>query len=422
MIRKRYFFILICLFLVSGGYFALSILRDTRIPDVNLVEINRIVKETEKGFLREEFLRPEGCPYDYTVTDRAGRLLFSSGSLAPQTLEETLKTRGTILDIQDKETVLGKVLISTNCTALLETGRKRMTVLAAGMFLVLPLLLTLYVIYLDRKLYRPFSRLQSFARHIAMGNLDAPLPMDKGHVFGVFTESFDMMREQLALARQKEAIANQSKKELVASLSHDIKTPVTSIKLVSELLLVTEKDTPAAGKIKTIYSKAGQIDRLITDMLHATLEDLGELKVNTAEKSSATLEPIIRNSDYDGKVDMGPIPGCLLLFDPLRLEQVIDNIIHNAYKYAGTKITVIPELSGDFLRIEFRDYGKGAPEEELPKLSCKFYRGSNSRLLEKSGSGLGLYISHYLMEQMGGELLYYNREDGFSVEIAIPLV
>lgn len=421
MIRRRYFFLIICLFLFTAGFFTYSILTGTSLPEVNMVEINRIVKNTEAGFFTGQFERPESCPYDYAVLGPSGNVLAVFGEEAPGTEDQAVKKHGAVFDVTDGDLILGKVLIATGYDSLLKSQQQKMAVLAAGIFVSLACLLLLYGVYLDRKLYRPFDRLQEFARHIAMGNLDVPLPMDRGHVFGAFTESFDIMREQLALSRQREAEAEKSKKELVASLSHDIKTPVTSIKLISELLLVTEKGSPAAAKITTIYEKAEQIDRLITDMLHSTLEDLGALTVTPEEKSSTVLESMIHRSDYCGKVSMEPIPGCLILIDPLRAEQVIDNIIHNSYKYAGTKIQVLSELDGGCLRLEFKDFGNGVPEEELPKLIQKFYRGSNSQGTQKGGSGLGLYISHSLMGQMGGDLLYFNRDDGFSVEIVFRL-
>lgn len=429
--QKRWFNIWICLFLAIGGFASYFIINGTSLPTVDMVEVNRIVKNVTAGFEYGRFSKPEDCPYDYTVLDSAGRVLYTSGERASLNVREAVRIHDAILDIREEDTVYGKVLIATNYAGQLLELRRKLACLALGMCGGLMGLALLYGRYLNRKLFKPFEALQGFARHIAMGNLEVPLPMDRDHVFGAFTESFDIMREELALARQREADANRSKKELVASLSHDIKTPVTSIKLVSELLLVTEQGTPAAGKIQTIYEKAEQIDKLITDMLHATLEDLGELKVQTEETSSEVLETMIRNSDYYGKVTMDSIPGCLLLLDPLRMEQVIDNVISNSYKYAGTGITIHTELMEGGLRLEFRDYGDGVPEEELPKLIQKFYRGTNSQTSGIpgsgtlgsgiQGSGLGLYISHYLMEQMGGELQYYNREDGFSVEIFIRL-
>lgn len=419
--HRRVFLVVICLFMAVGGVITGYILNGIRLPQVDMVAVNRIVKDVANGFEDGRFLKPESCPYDYTVLDREGHILYSSGVSAPSSVDLAVRNHGTVLDVAVGDVFYGKLLIGTQYNGELLKQKRKLTVLSFGMFGGMMILVLLYYTDVNKRLLKPFEKLQDFARHIAMGNLDVPLPMDRNHVFGAFTESFDLMREELEAARRREAEANRSKKELVASLSHDIKTPVTSIKLVSELLLVTEQGTQAADKIRTVYEKAEQIDHLITDMLHATLEDLGELKVHTEVKSSALLEPMVRNSDYYGKVAMDPIPGCLLLFDPLRMEQVIDNIISNAYKYAGTDLTIVSELMDGGLRLEFKDYGSGVPGEELPKLIQKFFRGSNSQSPEEHGSGLGLYIAHHLMVQMGGELQYYNRNDGFSVEIFIRL-
>lgn len=423
MIHKKWLAALLCLYCLAGGILASSVLKQTP-PPIDMVAVNRIVNHTLEQFENQDFSKMPGAPYDYTVLDTAGNVLFQTSPQAPSAISEAIRAHDAVLDVTDTDKNLqpyGKVLISTNYESFLALQQRRLTKLVLLMFALLLLMALCYTFYLNRMVFTPFQQLKDFAHHIAMGNLDAPLPMDKHHAFGAFTESFDIMREQLAEARQREAEANRSKKELVASLSHDIKTPVTSIKLVSELMLVTEQDAKVRGKIQTIYNKSEQIDRLITDMLQATLEDLGELRVTMSEESSALLEPMIRHSDFYGRVTMEPIPGCLLLMDTLRIEQVIDNIINNAYKYADTPITVRSEIQNGFLRLEFMDYGDGVPEEELPKLFQKFYRGSNSQSGSKNGSGLGLYIAHHLMHEMKGDIQYYNRPDGFSVEVLIRL-
>jgi signal transduction histidine kinase len=97
--------------------------------------------------------------------------------------------------------------------------------------------------------------------------------------------------------------------------------------------------------------------------------------------------------------------------DELRLAQVIDNIISNSYKYAGTSINVSSRIAGQYLEIAFQDYGPGVSEDESPLLFNKFYRAENSK--GKSGSGLGLYISKYLINKMSGEIDCDNTGDGF---------
>ena len=150
---------------------------------------------------------------------------------------------------------------------------------------------------------------------------------------------FDLLREELQCARQREYESNRSKKELVATLSHDIKTPVASIKAVSELMLLQVKDEKMMKHVNTIYSKAEQINLLVTDMFHATLEELQQLKLTVNEESSEVLVDMIENVNYyDHQIDYDPIPPCIILTDSVRMQQVIDNIMSNSYKYAGTQI------------------------------------------------------------------------------------
>lgn len=277
----------------------------------------------------------------------------------------------------------------------------------------------IYAVYIDRSIFRPFRKLQAFARHVAEGKLDMPLEMEKGNGFGAFAESFDLMREELAKARENERLANQSKKELVASLSHDIKTPVASIKAVSEVMILNSVIEDDISQLEVINAKADQINTLITNMFSATLEELQELTVRVTEESSVLLGDLIKNVDYNNRATISPIPECIVLIDMLRLLQVIDNIISNSYKYAGTSIGVLVNIKGQYLEIEFKDYGRGVSPEEIPLLFNKFYRARNS--VGKSGTGLGLYISQYLMDKMSGDIICRNIDGGFVVILRLHI-
>lgn len=423
MVKKHWLFLSLALtlYLLAAGLLFSHLITAFHLPVIDTMAVNRIVKETERQWDSKDFKKPEDCPYEYTVIGADGSVLFKSSSFVPDTELDAVRTHTAVLDISTEQKLLGKVFISTGYESSIQAGKKELAGLAA-LLILLPLLsVLLFTIFLNRVVLRPFRSLKDFARHIAMGNLDFPLPMDQNHIFGAFSESFDLMREQLKEARLKETAANKSKKELVASLSHDIKTPVASIKLTSELLLVTEKDAQVKAKLWTIYQKSEQIDRLITNMLQASLKDLGELTVTPVEISSKVLEAIIHDADYAGRLNAFSLPDCILCLDPFRMEQIVGNILNNAYKYAGTPITVRSDLTEDGLRLELMDYGKGVPEEELPMLFGKFYRGS-SREKEADGSGLGLYISRCLTERMGGIIECANREDGFSVILYLPLM
>jgi len=255
------------------------------------------------------------------------------------------------------------------------------------------------VLHLDLTILRPFQKLKTFASRVAQGDLSFQLEMDRKNRFGAFSESFDLMREQLAAARENERLANISKKELVASLSHDIKTPVSSIKIIAEL---NQAKYGANSEMSSIIRKADQIDLLISNMFTATLEELKQLKVSPTEITTAELEEHIRASDYQKRVKPFTLPECVVTADSLRFRQVIDNIIGNSYKYADTDIEVSGGFDGDFLTLTIRDFGPGVSADELSLLCEKFYRAGNAE--GKSGSGLGLYLSQYFLTEMGGSL------------------
>ena len=422
MIEKKHWAAAIVLFFIlCTGLFWAMFGRQQRMPQVDMAAVNRICREVEKQLEQGEFAPVEGAAYEYAVVGKGGLLFATAPGLAAN-VHDALKNHYSVADIGQNGRAEGKVLIATNLYEETMIQRRRLFAGCMAMLLILCLAAAGYLMFLDARVMKPFADLKSFARRVAMGDLDIPLLMDRKNAFGAFTESFDMMRAQLKEARQQEARANQSKKELVASLSHDIKTPVTSIKLISELLLVTEKEPGLRDKLLTVNQKAEQIDLLISNMLHASLEELGELKVDVKEEESTRLSEMIKNADYYGYVEAEEIPQCLLYMDLLRMEQVLDNIINNSYKYAGTSMRMLCRMEEEYLRLELQDYGKGVPDEEIPKLYQKFYRGSNTQGEAKQGSGLGLYISKHLMKQMGGDLQVFNRKDGFSVELLIRLV
>lgn len=403
----------------AGLLFFILINQITINTDVDVVAVNEIVKTVESDW-------PDLDPHNYSsitlpfvVLDNTGALIYETSNGLFTTFNNAIKHNGTIIDLAKDGQPLGKIIVINDYKQTFHDIKHQLALTVGIAFALLALLCGGYAIWLNRTVFKPFMRLQSFASQIATGNLDVPLPMGRHNPFGAFTESFDLMREQLAAARQSEYEANRSKKELVASLSHDIKTPVASIKAVVELMLVNTLDDKTTRQLTNIYAKADQIHLLITDMFHATLEEMTQLHVTVSEQSSSIVQEMFAKADYDERVHCEPIPPCLVLMDASRLQQVIDNIISNAYKYAKTDVTVRSRISSDCLEVSILDYGDGVDPDELPLLFNKFYRGANAQGL--SGSGLGLYISNYLMQNMQGEAECFNRSDGFTVILRLRL-
>jgi signal transduction histidine kinase len=339
----------------------------------------------------------------------------------PDNMQSAIRQGFLPMDITIGASIVGKALIETIPDDYIarEQIKLRKAIIASFALLCAISVATSLVIY--RMVVKPFERLEIFAHKISDGKFDEPLPMDRNNMFGLFTQSFDVMRDSLLKARQKQILAERAKKELIASLNHDIKTPVTSIRLTSELLQAVNTDPAIVDKLKIIEMKADQIGRLMNDMLQSALEELGELKITVTSEESGILRDMFKNADHLSKIRIGDIPSCLVELDSARMEQVVGNIIANSYKYAGTDIDVAFRICDNTMHIDINDYGKGVDSDELELICTKFYRGENARASQKEGEGLGLFISKLLMEKMRGGLQALNREDGFTVRLWIQL-
>lgn len=374
---------------------------------VDMLAVNEAVKLIETDIQKGE--------ERYSIEEKRNcEILFLTDEDYESRLNQALQEGKLLLDYWEQETIKGKIVFNIQGEKYQQLQKELYsTVIMVCLIISMIVYVLLGTVYLS--FVRPFQKLQKFSTEIAKGNLDIPLPMNRHNFFGAFTESFDLMREELKRARESEYAANRSKKELVAELSHDIKTPIATIKAVCEVLQVKEKKEDTLDKIEVIANKAEMIDSLVGNMFHATLEELEVLKVEPEEKSSLLVEEMILEQKYYGEIVLeNNIPECLLYFDELRLKQVIDNIIHNAYKYAKTECYVkFMEQEGG-VQIQIKDAGDGMPEEELSLAAEKFYRGSNAK--GKSGSGLGLYLAKNFMEGMEGGMEFYN-ENGFVVNL-----
>lgn len=409
------------LFFFGIVYAGLLLAFQGKIEETDIVEINKIYQEVLRSWENIESLKEFQAAYAFRVVDKEGKELYHYGEGAPRTVYEAVGRNEAYFLVSKEGRETGAVLIATGLRKLAEKREEGLKASLFILFLLTAGLLFFYFFYLNWHILRPFQKLEEFARNIAAGNLDVPLSMDKKNIFGAFTQSFDIMREELIAAKKKEAAAAREKKELVAALSHDIKTPVTAIKLISELLLVQIKDKNYQKKIASVYEKAEQINHLITDLFQSTLEELGELKTETTEVYSTKLWELFRAADYAEKITIQEIPECLIRADLGRLSQVIGNIVYNSYKYAGTEITVSFQQIPKYLKVIIRDFGTGVLEEEQPYLFQKFYRGKEEFVQKQNGAGLGLYIAKNLMLKMEGDIFCQNVENGFEVCLLISV-
>ena len=357
--------------------------------------------------------------FDYVVLGADGAVLYRTRPGLSESVHAAIAHRDTMLDVEVSGTLVGKLIIYNDDVLMLQSEKQTIIFAVAAAILLQLGICAGYFCYLRRTVVIPFHKLERFAQRVAEGNLDIPLEMDRHNLFGAFTESFDLMRSQLKQARLAEAKAAAAEKELVAKLSHDIKTPVASIKAASEVGAALAADNKNRENYQQIIQKADQINTLVTNLFSATLEELHELSVTPSDLGSKELCVLLENADYLHRAAIPTVPDCILFADRLRLQQVFDNIFSNSYKYACTKIDVTVALKEGYLTVNVEDYGGGVSDQELHHLKEKFNRGANAKDIE--GAGLGLYIADHCMREMRGRLELENGASGLKATVWIAL-
>lgn len=401
--------------IIVGSVLGFGVYMMTKEPvmELDMAAYNLMVQNVTKSLAN-------GAPKEEVEHQYNCEIVFCSEEDYEIQVHKAMKQGSIVFDLVMEEELTGKVICAGNQEYLRNHWRQEQRFFIA---LVIGLLLAGYLLLMMVYYFyiRPFKRLEGFARTIAKGNYDIPLGIEKNDYFGAFTESFDLMRSQLLEAKEHEIEANKSKKELVASLSHDIKTPVAVIKATCEVIHIKEaSNQDVQEKISIIEAKAETIDRLVGNMFHATLEELEYLRVEPQEVSSTVILDMLNNYVAIKQVKvLTDIPACLVKMDELRLEQVLDNMIGNSQKYANTDIEISFQEQDEGILVQIRDFGPGVNPEELPMVTEKFYRGSNGAGVP--GSGLGLYLAKYFMLSMGGDLMCYN-DNGFVVELFVSKV
>lgn len=279
-------------------------------------------------------------------------------------------------------------------------------------------------LYIYISILRPFDKLQEFAAKIAQGNFDVPLNYERSNYFGQFTWAFDSMRKEITKARACEREAIENNKTVIATLSHDIKTPIASIRAYAEGLEANLDSTPEKREkyVTVLMRKCDEVSKLTNDLFLHSLSDLDKLKMNFEEfELCSFLQTVVAEiaAEQNDITFHHPDFTALVNADKNRLIQITENLINNARKYAKTKIDIALIQVNDAVELHVRDYGSGIPDKDMPFIFNKFYRGANCG--SEQGSGLGLYIVKFITEQMGGTVLLHNHRDGLEVIITLPV-
>ena len=294
---------------------------------------------------------------------------------------------------------------------------------AAGLLLVL---LCGGLFYLWRNIIRPFGSMLEVPQELARGNLAVPIPEQKGRFFGKFTWGVNLLREKIESDRQKELSLQRDKKLLLLSLSHDIKTPLSAIKLNARALengLYTDEEKRLAA-VRSIHARADEIEQFVSEITRAAGEDFMHFEVTQGE---AFLRGIIDklHARYAAQLEaagtefvIAPYDDCLLSCDADRLGECLQNLIENAVKYGdGRRIGICFDRMDGCELITVANTGCTLDERELPQIFGSFHRGRNAEKIR--GNGLGLFICKRLMTLMGGEVYAEIRDGCFCATLVV---
>ncbi len=283
--------------------------------------------------------------------------------------------------------------------------------------------------YVYKKVLKPFQDMSDLSYELAKGNLSMPIKEEKSKLFGRFLWGMDMLREKLEDNKEKELEFQKDRKTLILSLSHDIKTPLSSIELYSKALLEDlydtkeEKDKALQGIARNVKEIKGYVNEIVT----ASKEDFLNLEVNLGEFYLSEVLKITENYYRDKlslvhtEFQVDDFSECLVKGDKNRMVEVLQNVMENAIKYGdGKSICISFDEEEDCKLIQIENSGCNLKKEELSGLFDSFYRGSNSTGVK--GNGLGLYICKSLMRKMDGEIYVQMKENAFCVIVVVRKV
>ena len=413
---KRFIAETVCFYLLACVLLICSFSDDSE-SKIKNAEINDIVFTIKKYYpdVDSAINILQGYETDYIVIGEDGKEVGASRQKLVTDYNYDYIHRDYSVEISKDGKIQGKIIF---------INRKPDTKKKYQLFCVIIIMLfllkdVLTILYLRKNVLYPVKKVNEFARLISKGNLDIPVGRADSSFFGAFSESFDIMREELIYAKKREQEADKLRREMIASISHDIKNPVASIQAVAEYQCLTTDSDELRQEFQIIVEKTNQISGMIANLHTSMLNDLDRLEVNSVATESYVIEKALHHADFKRKIKDFTILECLVMIDKVRIHQIMDNIISNSYKYADTEIEVMSHFEGEYLCISIKDFGSGVKKEEEVFLAQKYFRGQNAK--EKEGSGLGIYISEYLIKSMDGKLRCYS-EEGKWFEIKLWLL
>ncbi len=329
------------------------------------------------------------------------------------------------------------LIVSIIITAIMfvSIGIKAITIFFA-VFFAINEIANIYIYYrLERKIVKPIEKLKDGVEKISTGDYSVRVENNSFNEIGILTRAFNDMASKLEEGEKLKVEYEENRKNLIANISHDLKTPITSINGYIEFIVdgKIESKEKVDGYLKTIQSNIGYMNRLIDDLFLFSQLDVQKLdfsfnRTNIRMYMMDVIEEFtfILGEENIGfkyidnlKVDL------FVNIDGKRIYRTIRNIIGNAIKYGTTEnlsIEVTLYNNDDFVFIDIMDNGPGIEKEHLKHVFERFYRIDKERTKDLLSTGLGLAIAKEIVEAHGGDIKVKSElNEGTTFTISLPL-
>jgi signal transduction histidine kinase len=286
-----------------------------------------------------------------------------------------------------------------------------------------------YFLLLTKKFVTYIKELSEGINEISLGNLDNRIEIKNEDEFALIADKLNHMADDIKKIMENERRSEYAKNELITSVAHDLRTPLTSI--IGYLDLVSTKELPQETQKKYFeiaYNKSKRLEKLIEDLFTFTKFNFGEVKANYTQVDMVKLLSQLVDEFYPSFSECGleydfvsSNSAVIIKADGDLLARAFANLISNAIKYGreGKKIHINLEKKETSVIINVTNYGEIIPQEDLEQIFRRFYRVESSRSSETGGSGLGLAIAQSVIEMHGGTISAKSDQEGtvFTVEL-----
>lgn len=287
--------------------------------------------------------------------------------------------------------------------------------------------------YLTKALFshisQPLCILMAGVARIRDGDLDTPIAYPEQDEFKAACDAVDEMAARLKASLEEQQTQQQKKQELIAGISHDLKSPLTSIRAYTEALLegVAKDEESRQRYLQTIRAKEADIETMVNRLFAFAKMDMSQYPVHTAALPlQQTVQQLAEEwASEELQVEIRIPPTMQVLADRELLGHIFSNLFSNSRKYAGPKnicVHICASEANGMSKIIFSDNGAGVPPGQLARLFEPFYRADAARTAPGKGSGLGLAVVKKAVEAMNGKVNAKNGESGgLQICFTLPL-